>query len=59
VLPVLSSAQRAVGRALGSASAVAGSEQSPLCPYRLAELPVGVLLTTVFGWYWAGTVVVG
>jgi divalent metal cation (Fe/Co/Zn/Cd) transporter len=53
VMPVLSRAQRRAGRALGSASAVADSKQTLLCTYLSAVLLVGLLLNTLFGWWWA------
>lgn len=57
VTPVLSGAQRRAGRELGSASAVADSRRTLLCPYLSAVLPAGLLLNTLFGWYWADPVV--
>ncbi len=53
VMPVLSWAQRRTGRELGSRSAVADSKQTLLCTYLSAVLLVGLLLNTLFGWYWA------
>ncbi|WP_438804340.1 cation transporter [Nocardia noduli] len=53
VMPVLSAAQRRAGRELGSASAVADSEQTLLCTYLSAVLLVGLLLNSLFGWSWA------
>ncbi len=53
VMPVLSTAQRRAGRELGSASAVADSKQTLLCTYLSAVLLVGMLVNTLFGWYWA------
>lgn len=50
-MPGVSGAQRSAGRELGSASAVADSEQTLLCPYRSAVLPAGLPLNTLFGWY--------
>ncbi|MFF4592148.1 cation transporter [Amycolatopsis sp. NPDC001319] len=57
VMPVLSAAQRRAGRELGSASAVADSKQTLLCTYLSAVLLAGLLLNTLFGWYWADPVV--
>ncbi|MFG1647654.1 cation transporter [Amycolatopsis sp. NPDC049252] len=53
VMPALSAAQRRAGRELGSASAVADSRQTLLCTYLSAVLLAGLLLNTLFGWWWA------
>ncbi|MCS7479294.1 cation transporter [Umezawaea endophytica] len=53
VMPGLSYAQRRAGRELGSASAVADSKQTLLCTYLSGVLLVGLLLNSLFGWYWA------
>lgn len=53
VMPALSYAQRQTGRELGSASAVADSKQTLLCAYLSGVLLVGLLLNSLFGWYWA------
>jgi divalent metal cation (Fe/Co/Zn/Cd) transporter len=53
VMPGLSYAQRRAGRELGSASAVADSRQTLLCTYLSGVLLVGLLLNSLFGWYWA------
>nr|WP_232327773.1 cation transporter [Kibdelosporangium sp. MJ126-NF4] len=57
VMPGLSYAQRRAGRELGSASAVADSRQTLLCTYLSGVLLVGLLLNSLFGWYWADPVV--
>ncbi|MGW3469382.1 cation transporter [Saccharopolyspora sp. NPDC000995] len=57
VMPVLSYAQRRAGRELGSNSAVADSKQTLLCTYLSGVLLVGLLLNSLFGWYWADPVV--
>ena len=57
VMPGLSYAQRRAGRELGSASAVADSKQTLLCTYLSGVLLVGLLLNSLFGWYWADPVV--
>lgn len=57
VMPVLSLAQRRAGRELGSASAVADSNQTLLCTYLSGVLLVGLLLNAWFGWSWADPVV--
>ncbi|WP_432571000.1 cation diffusion facilitator family transporter [Kineococcus sp. SYSU DK005] len=56
VVPVLSTAQRRVGRELGSASAVADSRQTLLCSCPSEVLPVGLVLNAAPGWPWAGPV---
>ncbi|MFE7799640.1 cation transporter [Nocardia sp. NPDC057440] len=53
VMPVLSAAQRRAGRELGSRSAVADSKQTLLCTYLSAVLLVGLVLNSLFGWWWA------
>ncbi|ORJ57227.1 cobalt transporter [Mycobacterium simiae] len=57
VMPLLSLAQRRAGRELGSASAVADSNQTLLCTYLSGVLLVGLLLNARFGWSWADPVV--
>ena len=53
VMPVLSRAQRAAGRELGSTSAVADSQQTLLCTYLSAVLLAGLVLNSTLGWWWA------
>ncbi|GHH32086.1 cation transporter [Lentzea cavernae] len=53
VMPWLSHAQRRAGRELGSASAVADSKQTLLCTYLSAVLLVGLVVNSLFGWWWA------
>lgn len=57
VMPLLCYAQRRAGRELGSASAVADSNQTLLCTYLSGVLLVGLLLNYLFGWSWADPVV--
>lgn len=57
VMPFLSYAQRRAGRELGSASAVADSKQTLLCTYLSGVLLVGLLLNSLFGWWWADPIV--
>jgi divalent metal cation (Fe/Co/Zn/Cd) transporter len=57
VMPFLSWAQRRAGRDLGSASAVADSKQTLLCTYLSAAVLVGLVLNSLFGWWWADPVV--
>lgn len=53
VMPVLSGVQRRTGRELGSASAVADSKQTLLCTYLSAVLLAGLVVNSLFGWWWA------
>jgi divalent metal cation (Fe/Co/Zn/Cd) transporter len=53
VMPILSTAQRRTGRALGSRTAVADSKQTLLCTYLSAVLLAGLILNSLFGWWWA------
>ncbi|MDN3268120.1 cation transporter [Streptomyces sp. MA15] len=53
IMPFLSAAQRKAGRELGSASAVADSQQTLLCTYLSAVLLVGLLANLLLGWSWA------
>lgn len=57
VMPALSAAQRRTGRELGSASAVADSRQTLLCSYLSAVLLAGLLVNTLWGWWWADPLV--
>ncbi|MBB5154911.1 divalent metal cation (Fe/Co/Zn/Cd) transporter [Saccharopolyspora phatthalungensis] len=57
IMPVLSYVQRCAGRELGSNSAVADSKQTLLCTYLSGVLLVGLLLNSLFGWYWADPIV--
>ncbi|MFP5367722.1 MAG: cation transporter [Actinomycetes bacterium] len=56
VMPFLSLAQRRTGRELGSASAVADSQQTLICSYLSAVLLVGLVLNATLGWSWADPV---
>jgi divalent metal cation (Fe/Co/Zn/Cd) transporter len=56
VMPFLSWFERRTGRELGSASAVADSQQTLLCTYLSAVLLVGLLLNATLGWTWADPV---
>lgn len=53
LMPVLSFAERRAGRELGSASAVADSKQTLICTYLSAAVLTGLLLNSLFGWWWA------
>ncbi|MEU8001459.1 cation transporter [Catellatospora sp. NPDC049111] len=53
IMPLLSYVQRRTGRELGSRSAVADSKQTLLCTYLSAVLLVGLVVNSLFGWWWA------
>ncbi|WP_353815760.1 cation transporter [Agromyces sp. SYSU T00266] len=53
VMPLLSLAERRAGRELGSATAVADSKQTLICAYLSAAVLLGLLLNSLFGWWWA------
>ena len=53
IMPLLSWFERRTGRELGSASAVADSQQTLICSYLSAVLLVGLLLNSTLGWSWA------
>jgi divalent metal cation (Fe/Co/Zn/Cd) transporter len=53
VMPFLSWAQRRTGRALGSSTVVADSQQTLLCTYLSAVLLLGLVLNATLGWWWA------
>lgn len=56
IMPFLSWFERRTGRELGSATAVADSQQTLLCTYLSAVLLVGLLLNSLLGWSWADPV---
>lgn len=56
VMPVASLLERATGRELGSATAIADSTQTMLCALLSGAVLVGLLLNTLFGWAWADSV---
>jgi divalent metal cation (Fe/Co/Zn/Cd) transporter len=56
IMPLLSYAQRRAGRELGSVSAVADSKQTLLCTYLSAVVLAGLVLNSLFGWFWADPV---
>ena len=53
IMPFVSMLQRKAGNELGSHSAVADSKQTLLCTYMSGALLVGLLLNSLFGWWWA------
>ena len=56
VMPLLSSAKRRVGRALGSAAMHADVKQTEFCTYLSAILLLGLLLNSFFDLWWADPV---
>ncbi len=56
VMPFLSFAERRAGRELGSATAIADSKQTLLCTYLSAAVLIGLLLNSLFGWWWADAI---
>ena len=52
-MPLLSLAERRAGRELGSATAVADSKQTLICAFLSAAVLLGLLLNSLFGWWWA------
>ncbi len=56
VMPFLSLLERRTGKELGSASAIADSNQTLVCSYLSAAVLIGLLLNTLFGWTWADPV---
>ncbi|WP_313821644.1 cation transporter [Citricoccus sp.] len=56
IMPFLSWFERRTGRELGSASAVADSQQTLICTYLSAVLLVGLVLNSTLGWSWADPV---
>lgn len=56
VMPLLSLAERRTGRELGSATAVADSKQTLVCTYLSAAVLIGLVVNSLFGWWWADAV---
>lgn len=56
IMPFLSFAERRAGTELGSATAVADSKQTLLCTYLSAAVLVGLVLNSLFGWWWADAI---
>ena len=56
VMPFLSLLERRAGRELGSATAVADSKQTLICTYLSAAVLIGLVLNSLFGWWWADAV---
>jgi divalent metal cation (Fe/Co/Zn/Cd) transporter len=56
VMPVLARAKRRVAAELGSRAMHSDSRQADFCAYLSAILLAGLLLNTLFGWWWADPV---
>ena len=56
IMPFLSFAERRAGVELGSATAVADSKQTLICTYLSAAVLLGLILNSVFGWWWADAI---
>jgi len=56
IMPFLSLAERRAGRELGSATAVADSKQTLICTYLSAAVLIGLVLDSLFGWWWADAI---
>jgi divalent metal cation (Fe/Co/Zn/Cd) transporter len=56
IMPFLSFAERRAGGELGSATAVADSKQTLICAYLSATVLIGLLLNSVFGWWWVDAI---
>lgn len=56
VMPAASLIERATGKELGSATAIADSKQTMLCALLSVAVFVGLGLNTLFGWAWADSV---
>ncbi|NNE11944.1 MAG: cation transporter [Ilumatobacter sp.] len=53
VMPALAIAKRRTGRALGSVTVAADSQQTVLCTYLSAVLLIGLVLNATVSWWWA------
>lgn len=56
IMPFLSLAERRAGRELRSATAVADSKQTLICTYLSAAVLTGLILNSLFGWWWADAI---
>ena len=56
IMPLLSLAERRAGTELGSATAVADSKQTLICAYLSAAVLAGLILNSLFGWWWADAI---
>ncbi|WP_374976249.1 cation transporter [Microbacterium trichothecenolyticum] len=56
IMPFLSLAERRAGRELGPATAVADSKQTLICTYPSGAVLIGLLLNSLFGWWWVDAI---
>jgi divalent metal cation (Fe/Co/Zn/Cd) transporter len=56
IMPAASLFERATGRELGSATAVADSHQTMLCALLSVAVLLGLGVNTLFGWAWADSI---
>jgi len=56
IMPAASLFERAAGRELGSATAIADSKQTMLCALLSVAVFAGLGLNSVFGWAWADSI---
>lgn len=56
IMPFLSLCERRAGRELGSATAVADSNQTLICMYLSGAVLGGLILNSTLGWWWADAV---
>ncbi len=56
IMPFLSLAERRAGRELGSVTAVADSKQTLICTYLSAAVLLGLVVNSLFGWWWADAI---
>lgn len=56
VMPLLAWFEIRTGRALGSKSVLADARQLLLCVYLSGAVFIGLILNSVFGWWWADSV---
>ncbi len=56
VMPVLASAKRRTGRAMGNAVVMADAQETVLCTYLSAIVLAGLGVNAFLGWWWADSV---
>jgi divalent metal cation (Fe/Co/Zn/Cd) transporter len=56
IMPLLARAKKRTGEEMGNAALVADSSESSLCAYLSAVALAGLLLNSLFGWWWADPV---
>jgi len=56
IMPFLSFAERRTGVELGSTTAIADSKQTLICTYLSGAVLLGLVLNSLFGWWWVDAV---